>query len=153
MNLESKKRIDIAKNFFKLLKEEMGEELISFAIFGSTGRGRAKKESDIDILLIVKDKKRATRKYIETKLKTESFLFSSVIVTEEGLKKNPYILLDIIEDGIIIYDRDRTLKKLIKTLKKILRKLGARRIWISKDKWYWDLKPTWKPGEIIDIRL
>jgi len=36
-------------------------------------------------------------------------------------------------------------------LKMRLLKLGAKRIFIDKERWYWDLKPDYKFGEVIAV--
>ncbi len=38
-----------------LCKEYYGERLITLAVFGSVGRGTSRPDSDVDLLLIVKD--------------------------------------------------------------------------------------------------
>jgi len=156
MNRESKKRLRMAEQLCKGLKEKLDKNLVSLVVFGSTARGKAKKGSDIDILLIVENEREARRRYVEIKLgleKAYSPQFYSIIITEDKLKDNPYILLDMIEDSVILYDPERRFQSLISRLKERLEELGAKRIWIDRDTWYWDLKPDWKPGEVVDIRL
>ena len=154
MNKESQKRVEICKKLCKKLKKELKDNLISFIIFGSTARGTAKKESDIDILLIVKDKTSAEEKYLKEKIKLpESYLFSTIITTEKNLKENPYILLDITQEHIILYDFQNKGKNLILKLKEKLKQLGAKRYWLDKNRWYWDLYPDWKPGDKIELTL
>jgi hypothetical protein len=29
--------------------------------------------------------------------------------------------------------------------------LGSRRIELPDGGWYWDLKPDWRPGEVVDL--
>lgn len=41
--------------FIKKLEERFGERLISVVLFGSVARETAKKESDIDLLLVIRD--------------------------------------------------------------------------------------------------
>jgi hypothetical protein len=40
----------------------------------------------------------------------------------------------------------------LECLRKKLRQLGAQRKRMGKV-WYWDLKPDYKPGEVIDLSL
>lgn len=156
MNEQSKKRLKMAEQLSRSLQGELGRNLISLVVFGSTARGTAEKESDIDILLIVENEKEAREKYLEIKLKLEkaySPQFYSIISTEAKLRDNPYILLDMIDDSVVLYDPEKRFQNLISHLRKKLKALGAKRIWIDNDTWYWDLKPDWKPGEVVEIRL
>ncbi|MCD6101157.1 MAG: nucleotidyltransferase domain-containing protein [Candidatus Marinimicrobia bacterium] len=156
MNEQSKKRLKMAEQLSRSLQGELGRNLISLVVFGSTARGTAEKESDIDILLIVENEKEAREKYLEIKLKLEkaySPQFYSIISTEAKLRDNPYILLDMIDDSVVLYDPEKRFQNLISHLRKKLKALGAKRIWIDNDTWYWDLKPDWKPGEVVEVRL
>ena len=47
---------EVIKRFFNLVKDYFGDALISFIIYGSVARGEQKKDSDIDILVIVSRK-------------------------------------------------------------------------------------------------
>ncbi|MEM0230608.1 MAG: nucleotidyltransferase domain-containing protein [Candidatus Woesearchaeota archaeon] len=53
--LYSKDELDIAYSFAKNIYKEFGTILKAIVLFGSTARGTAKKDGDIDILLIVDD--------------------------------------------------------------------------------------------------
>jgi len=156
MNEESRKRLEMARRLCEYLKKELGRDLISLVVFGSTARERARRESDIDVLLIVEDEEEAWKRYFEAKLKLEEVYspqFCSIITTEAKLRDNPYILLDMIEDSVVLYDPEGRFRSLITCLKEKLKELGARRIWVDEDTWYWNLKPDWKPGEVVEIRL
>jgi hypothetical protein len=60
--------------------------------------------------------------------------------------------LDMTEEAIILYDRDGFFAGILERLRKKLRELGAQRKRKGKV-WYWDLKPDYKPGEVIDLSL
>ena len=45
--------------FVKELKEKLGDEIVSIRLFGSKVRGDFYQDSDIDIFILVKEKKRA----------------------------------------------------------------------------------------------
>lgn len=36
-------------------------------------------------------------------------------------------------------------------LSKKLEKMGARKIFLGDGRWYWDLKPDYKLGEVVEI--
>jgi hypothetical protein len=62
----------------------------------------------------------------------------------------PPILLDVIDEGIVLFD-DSFYKELAEKKKEILAKLKAKRVFLSKNEWFWDLKPEIKFGEVIEI--
>jgi len=76
--------------------------VIAIVLFGSYARGEAGKKSDIDLLIIVKNKT------IERKIKNiihadkTSKVIPSVLVQKE-LSDSPYYFYEILRDGIILY--------------------------------------------------
>lgn len=76
--------------------------------------------------------------------------FSPIILSvEEALKIRP-IYLDMVEDAIILYDKNGFFSRILNRLRRRLKELGAKRIWVG-DKWYWMLKPDIKFGEVVEI--
>jgi hypothetical protein len=67
------------------------------------------------------------------------------------IENHPPILLDIIDDGIILYDIEAFLENELKLLREKLSVLGAKKVYVSEDKWYWVLKPDIKFGERVRI--
>lgn len=146
------------------LLNSLGDKLVSFVVFGSVARGEAGKNSDIDILLVVKDLPKSKFKRQELFMKIEERIegilnkfyeknyfidFSPILKTpEEALKITP-LYLDMVEDAIIIFDREFFINILTR-LKKRLDELGAQRVRLGK-KWYWILKRDYKFGEVINI--
>lgn len=47
---------DVVNKFAKLIRAELGERLVKMEIFGSKIKGNFTEDSDIDILIIVKDR-------------------------------------------------------------------------------------------------
>ena len=56
----------------------------------------------------------------------------------------------MVEDAKILFDRDVFFGVVLERLRKRLKELGARRIWRG-NVWYWDLKPDYKPGDVIEL--
>jgi hypothetical protein len=54
------------------------------------------------------------------------------------------------DHGIIIYDNG-ILKRRFESLRKRLSELGSKKVVLEDGSWYWDLKPDWKPGEVIEL--
>jgi predicted nucleotidyltransferase len=141
-----------------------GDKFISLVVYGSVARGKARKNSDIDILLVIKDLPRSRFERQELFMKIEERIekvlnkyykknyfidFSPIFKTPEEAEKITPLYLDMVEDAIIIFDRDFFVKVLTR-LKKRLDELGAQRIKFGK-KWYWILKKDYKFGEVINI--
>lgn len=154
--------------FLKALIENLGaENLYGCALFGSVARGTAREESDIDLFLLISKRTRAIEDKIikllldveeweeKKNLKEENLLanFTIIAKTIEELKANPLILLDIIDEGIVLYDPNSKLNEIFINFKNRLRELGAEKIIFKDGSWCWDLKPDWKPGEVVEITL
>jgi hypothetical protein len=54
----------------------------------------------------------------------------------------------MVEDAIILYDRDGFFQSILSQLKEKLERLSAKRVYIGKN-WYWDLAPNAKFGEAV----
>lgn len=142
-----------------MLRERYGERLISVVLFGSVARGEAKETSDIDLLIVIDGLPESSmeRNMEFSKLedeipetRTSLIAVSPIIKTPDEVKRYPPIMLDIVEDGIILHDRDNFFRGVAQDLREKLRRLGARRV-RTKDGWYWILKPDYKFGEVINI--
>ncbi len=154
------KHIEIAYEYFKILKKKLKNELITFAVYGSVAREEAKRKSDIDVFIIVEKEKESyyeqilplieAEKELKDKIKKDFFI-SFVVLSKNEAKNNRWLYLDMIEDSILIYDKKDFFKKILEKLRRKLKKMGARRVRINKQKWYWELKPDLKPGEIFKI--
>ncbi|ADC66546.1 DNA polymerase beta domain protein region [Ferroglobus placidus DSM 10642] len=157
--------LNLARKLVDLLKRKFRERLISVAVFGSVARGEARKDSDIDVLVVIenppKSRIRRQLEFAEAEKDLENLKdelidkgyfidFSPLILSPEEVKNHPPILLDMVEDAIILYDKNDFLRKTLENLKEKLRKLGAKRVRIGK-RWYWILKPDYKFGEVIEI--
>ncbi|MEX0568609.1 MAG: nucleotidyltransferase domain-containing protein [Candidatus Njordarchaeota archaeon] len=149
----------------KRLEDFFCERLFSVVIFGSIARGDWRSDSDIDILIVADGlpKSRLERQkifiLIEEDLRNdleglwdEGYYhdFSPILKTPEEAQKISPLYLDLVEDAIILYDKNDFFKNILLRLKKRLENLGAKRIFIGK-KWIWDLKPDYKLGEVIDL--
>ena len=149
----------------KELLASQGDNIVSIVIFGSVGRDEFDKTSDVDILIICNQLPKSCFKRsdffidVEEKLKeTGSELYSSghhpflspIIKTTAEAKIITPLYLDMVEDAMIIYDRDDFFAGILQKLKQKLDKLGSKRIY-RNGKWYWDLKPSYKFGETFEI--
>nr|QNO51106.1 hypothetical protein FOHEAFGF_00030 [Methanosarcinales archaeon ANME-1 ERB6] len=59
--------------------------------------------------------------------------------------------MDLVTDGVILYDTDNFMKKQIEYLRNKLEEMSAKKIFLEDGRWYWDLKPNYKLGEVVEI--
>lgn len=160
----------ILQKYIELLKSRFGETLVSVALFGSVARGCAHfPESDIDILLVIErlegislgarldmlfDVRRELRGTVEyARFKNNKGCSPNLqehILTPNELLKHPPIMLDLLTDSIILLDNG-VLKKEMEAVKSKLEELGAVKVRLQDGSWYWNLKPTLKLGEEVQI--
>lgn len=151
----------ILKKFKQKLLARYKDELISLVLFGSVARGTAKKESDIDMLIILKDApdsyyerlKPVVDIELEMRKDVEGMppIFSSMILSLDEAKQNRNIFLDMIDHSVILYDTNDFFKNRLSELKKRLDQLGSKKVLLDGDTWYWNLKPDIVAGEIIEL--
>ncbi len=151
-----------------LLRDRLGPDLVSVVLFGSVARGEAGEGSDIDLLAVSEAFNRPSggrfdlfreidRDVMNSKVRMRlrksrlGTLISPVPLTPEEVRRNPPILLDILTDGIILHDKDNFIKNHLADLERKLKALGARRVRLPSGKWYWDLKPDYKLGEVVEV--
>jgi predicted nucleotidyltransferase len=138
----------------------------SFAVYGSVARGTAGDDSDIDILIVSRDFEGSMGNRIEQLLRVEHAVqdetgwlrrhgvntgLSFYPLKPDEAEKLPYLFLDLTEDAVILHDEGRFLEGLLLELKAKLLRKGAVRVFTDRDKWYWDLKPDYKFGEVVEI--
>ncbi len=157
----------LLEEYVSYLLNHFGDRLRSVCLFGSVARGEATPESDIDVLVVAEGfpqdlgsrfketnwihmKLRETESYRSLRALGRNCLISDLLLTPEEGEKHPPILLDMVDDGIILYDRDNFLKNVLERLSERLKELGAKKIKTEKGH-YWILKPDAKPTEVVEI--
>lgn len=147
------------------LRAAYGDRLRSVALFGSVARRTARPDSDLDLLVIVDGLPRGRRARLDTFEPVELALareidtlrrdgieidLSPILRTPEDLAIASPLMLDLTEDAVILQDRGGVLAAALDDLRQRLRRLGSKRVWVGT-RWYWDLKPDYKRGEIIHL--
>jgi predicted nucleotidyltransferase len=147
------------------LREVLGANLVSVALFGSVARGEATSNSDIDLLIVMEELPRgrfrrlACFEPIEATIAGElerledegiSTRLAWVIKTRKEAKEIVPLYLDMVEDAVILYDKENFFRQILANLRKRLGTLGAKRLQAGRVR-YWDLKPDFKPGERFEI--
>ncbi|MBS7629952.1 nucleotidyltransferase domain-containing protein, partial [Candidatus Bathyarchaeota archaeon] len=139
----------------KALRENI--DLTSLAVYGSVARGTAGDTSDVDLFTVSNDFKGTLGERIEflTRIVEKRvgdeirFLQDNKIYTflsfyplrKFEAEKLPLIMLDMVDDSKIVYDEDGFLENLLLKLKLKLIDAKVRKVYIEKNKWYWDLHP------------
>lgn len=147
------------------LKAAFGEHgLLACCLFGSVARGEARPDSDMDLLIVHRDGyedplgtflmtlrevqgAEAWRQLVASGYRPDPY---PVLLSERDLWERPLILLDPMDHGIIVWDTGILAKRLA-ALRRRLDELGAKKVALPDGGWYWDLKPDWRPGEVITL--
>ncbi len=147
------------------MQEGLGEDLLAVALYGSVARDEGGETSDLDLLIIHEGRPETMlQQFVQTlselrkspeyrRLQDEGFLPDPypVFFTREQFAGHPWLLLDILDHGIVLLDREGVLQEELDRLRKRLEVLGSRKIVLPDGSWYWDLKPDWKPGDVIEL--
>ncbi|ADL07001.1 nucleotidyltransferase domain-containing protein [Thermosediminibacter oceani] len=142
-----------------------GEDLITLAVFGSVARGTPNPDSDIDLLIVARNLPSGRLKRMEQFAKVEELLIpwmdslrkigintylSPVIKTPEEVFAGSLLFLDMIDDALILYDRENFFTRFLQEFSSKLKRLGAKKV-VTGERWHWVLKPDYKHGEVFDI--
>jgi len=140
---------------------ESRERLVSIVLFGSVARREAGPMSDVDVLLVAEplprslaDRRRpfllawARARAARTLPHVE---WNLITKTPDEAKFRSPLYLDLVEDGILILDRQRFFEGVLAGMRARMRELGSRRIHLPDGSWYWDLKPDFRFGDVVEI--
>jgi len=158
----------LLEKYCKILYEHFGSKLVGVALFGSIARGDWNKNSDIDLLVVVENwdekpvwerirelikLKKRLRETEEYKKAVKEGYFPIIQHYPLSLKeatKFHRIYIDMCLDGIILYERNKFLTKLLEKVRQKLSQHGARRITVPGKGYYWILADL-KAGEVIEF--
>ncbi|MBI2059677.1 MAG: nucleotidyltransferase domain-containing protein [Nitrospirae bacterium] len=157
---------ELARAFAEALVRDWKDRLLSVVLYGSVARGEAEKHSDIDVLVtgdpiptpydqrlhLIRSAE-ASVEPLKSRLVGQGYFaeLAVLIKRKEDIDWHTPILLDITEDGRILYDRGDYMKMTLDVIRSRLKALGSKRIHLPDGTWFWDLKPDYKPGDIIEI--
>ncbi len=99
------------RTFVERVRQSLGENLVRIILFGSKARGRAKRGSDIDLLVIVQNRdipteKKVIEQVVETELHYNIYRLSPVIYSVEDYEERKKIgapfISEVEADGVIL---------------------------------------------------
>jgi len=151
--------------FIDSVQQTFGDQVVSIVLYGSVARGKARPDSDVDLLLILRDAPAAYWKRLQSllpilrrlreepcwqELQREGVtpFLSLLVLSLEEARENRYLYLDMIEEARILVDSDDFFQDKLHSLQQRLKELGAKKIRRNGD-WYWDLKPDLKLGDEV----
>lgn len=140
--------------------------LAALAIFGSYARHENRKNSDLDLLIVVdsfpfKGRRKRQEEFIRRVefplagpmavceregIRTD--LSTLILTPQEARAFNP-LYLDMVVDHILLYDREGLMKGIFSAVRAKMKRWGSRKRFLAGH-WYWSIKPGTKWGEVID---
>ncbi|MCI0371786.1 MAG: nucleotidyltransferase domain-containing protein [candidate division NC10 bacterium] len=155
----------LARRLAEVLHQAWGENLVSVVLYGSAARRTARRDSDIDVLVVTErlpgrwherlDLFRKAAEVLEPelrRLREEGYFvdFAPLVWTRDEACRTSRLYLDMTLEEGILFDRDGFFAGILARLRERLARLGAVRRRVGR-KWYWDLKPDYRYGEILEI--
>lgn len=141
--------------------ESLGSRLVSLVLFGSVARGEACDSSDVDLLVVatgfppsLRDRRRELLD-AWSRVRSERGLaaveWNLVTKTPEEARVRSPLYLDLVDDAILLVDRDGFFRAVLDGMRARMRELGSRRVFLPDGGWYWDLRPGLRFGEVVEI--
>ena len=155
----------LAVDYSNILTEVIGDDLTSVVLYGSVARRSATSASDIDLLIIMNDLPAGQLRRKEILANADKEIepaleglwrdgveasFSRILKTPEEASSITPLYLDLVDDAILLFDKDEFFHSVLSRLRERLRSLGAQRL-SSGRILYWDLKPDLKAGERFSL--
>jgi len=106
----------------KKLRDRFGDKLVAVALFGSTARGEARENSDLDFLVVLRgipwslSRRYSAYKPIYEAVRPKDVSVIDVdeeIITDEKAELLP-VMLNVIKDAKILYDPENKLSSFLK---------------------------------------
>ena len=143
----------------------LGDRLTAVALYGSVARGVAHRWSDIDLFVVHRgDRETVSEAFLRAELRLRDQPLArelsargvptapvAIYRSEEELADTPWLMLDMTDHGIVLFDPRGVLRRKLERLRARLQELGSRRIELADGSWYWDLKPDLRPGEVVTL--
>ena len=139
----------------------LGSRLRSLVLFGSVARGASTARSDVDLLVVAAgfprsfaERRRplvAAWSHARARHALPAVEWNLVTKTPEEARFHSPLYLDIVEDGMLLVDREELFRTVLEDMRARMRELGSRRVLLDDGSWYWDLKPDYRFGDVVEI--
>ena len=149
----------VLRTYLAELFERYRDRVVSIVLYGSFSVGKYHRESDIDLLLVIEGYRweetlrfdRSGRlAFRQWQLDRRHHTVLPYPLTTEQARYHRPIYLDMVEDGMILYDKGGFIGKVFDEIRKRLAELGAKRHRLPSGGQYWVFKPDMKFGEVVE---
>jgi len=142
----------------RALEDRFGPDLVSVVLFGSWVRGEGRAESDLDLLVVIRglaggrfERYRPVHELARKVSEELADRLSLIVSTPDGAEHVKPYYLGMLSGHVMLRDVGGFFAAILDRLERRLRELGARRH-VDEDGYeYWDLKPDWKPGDVVTL--
>ena len=162
---------DAFKGYISRFCEELlvryGDDIMGLLVFGSVARGDWNEDSDIDLLIVLREfgksrrdvlrdmndlrgEMRESKEYKECVSAGQYPILEIYPVESDDAGRFRRMYLDALTEGIVVFERENILSDLIERFKERLKEMGARRIEIPTKGHYWVLGEL-EAGEVLDL--
>ena len=158
------KQKKVFERLVTLIKEAYKERLVSLAVYGSYAGRRARLNSDLDIFIILNERDSLHKEFDLFYEKVESALEEELMELYDkfgiDMEISPFIVdakeaeyfnplyLDMLEETIILYDKDDYLKGILQRVKDMKEKYNFRKEYIA-NRHIWDMSRKNMIGEKV----
>ncbi len=138
------------------LSKLFGERFIGMVLFGSWARSEAKENSDVDVLVVLRDLRgmevrskiyKVITRYVERAVTLVDIRLEELLKKELELSS---LMINIIADAIIISDRDDVIKSFIEKGRRLIEKAQLVRYRTPDGKYGWKRR-NGRPIEPIEL--
>ena len=156
---------DAAERYTQLLRETLGDNLVSVVLFGSVARAEATAGSDIDLLVVCEELPQgrfarlrllddADRRFGDDLVRLRSrgidTRLARLIRTRAEATHVVPLYLDLVQDAQLLHDTGGFFASVLARLARSLERLGAERRMRGRVR-YWVLKRDFVPGEVFEL--
>ena len=156
---------DAAERYTQLLRETLGDNLVSVVLFGSVAREEATSDSDIDLLVVCEELPpgrfarlrlldQADRRFDDDLVRLRSreidTRLARLVRTRDEATRVVPLYLDLVQDAQLLHDTGGFFASVLARLAQSLERLGAERRMRGRVR-YWVLKRDFVPGEVFEL--